>query len=102
MKLFWSIQQRFFRDLINTFKVCHDLSVCVLSLGPQTLGTDTACVCFPFQIDGPDGIVALTEQALRDGMCVVIGLQTTGESGLNKVRMGLMHNYHQNSDRSSS
>ena len=47
------------------------------------------CVHPRSQIDGPQGIVALTEKALRDGHCCVIGLQSTGESGLNKASPSL-------------
>jgi hypothetical protein len=49
VRLFWSVQQRFFRDLISSFKV------------PK--------------------IKELTEAALAQGHCVVIGLQSTGEVG---------------------
>ncbi len=42
------------------------------------------CCCFSLGMKVP-AIVEETNKALKDGMCVVIGLQTTGEVGINHI-----------------
>ena len=83
----WAAHQRFFRSMCMAGKVgggynrccgccCSAAACCCDTRAPRHI-----CCPLPSSSHQVDELVAVAQQALADGMCVVVGLQSTGEAG---------------------